>query len=145
MNLSPHFTLAELTFSQTATRLGIDNTPTEAIEANLRRLCGTLEQVRALVGRPIRVSSGYRSCAVNAAVGSGPGSAHVLGLAADFTCSGLTPKALAVLIRESDIEFDQLIYEGTWVHIGLATGLPRREVLTANFSGGHATYTRGIA
>lgn len=145
--MSAHFSIAELTFSQTAVRRGIDNTPSEAVTANLRRLCDTLEQVRALVGKPLSISSGYRSPALNIAVGGAinPPSAHVVGLAADINCAGLTPKALACLIRESGIAFDQLIYEGTWVHIGLATGPLRGEVLTANFNGGHATYTRGIA
>lgn len=144
--MSEHFNIAELTFSQTAVRKGIDNTPSETVTNNLHRLCETLEQVRALTGKQLTVSSGYRSPALNIAVGGAknPPSAHTFGLAADITCSGMTPKALAMLIRESDIEFDQLIYEGTWVHIGLAVGSLRREVLTANFSNGHATYTRGI-
>lgn len=143
--MSEHFTIAELTFSQTATRRGINNTPSEAITANLRRLCDTLEQVRALVEKPLMISSGYRSPALNMAVGGARDSAHVKGLAADINCPGLSPKALAVLIRESGIEFDQLIYEGTWVHIGLAEGAPRNEVLTASFSNGRASYIRGIA
>lgn len=142
--MSDHFTIAELTFSQTAVRKGIDNTPSPAVAANLDRLMATLEQVRALTG-PLRVSSGYRSPALNAAVGGARGSAHVLGLAADITSATLTPKSLALLIRESDIEFDQLIYEGTWVHIGLSAGPLRREVLTAHFDGGRATYSKGIA
>ena len=143
--MSAHFTIAELTFSQTAVRRGIDNTPSEVITSNLRRMCDTLEQVRALVGKPLTISSGYRSPALNAAVSGARDSAHVLGLAADINCSGLSPKALAILIRESKIDYDQLIYEGTWVHLGLATGKYRGEVLTANFSGGRASYTRGIA
>jgi hypothetical protein len=141
--MSEHFTIAELTFSQTADRKGIDNTPSPAVTGNLNRLMVALERIRDLVG-PVAVSSGYRSPALNAAVGGARDSAHVLGLAADITCKAMTPKALATMIRESDIEFDQLIYEGTWVHIGLAVGALRREVLTANFSGGRATYTRGI-
>lgn len=143
--MSAHFSIAELTFSQTAVRRGIDNTPSETVCANLRRLCDTLEQVRALTGQTLTISSGYRSPALNIAVGGARDSAHVLGLAADITCKGLTPKALAVMIRESGIAFDQLIYEGTWVHIGLAAGKLRNEVLTASFNGGHASYTRGIA
>lgn len=142
--MSAHFTIAELTFSQTAVRRGIDNTPSEAITANLRRLCDTLEQVRALVGKPISVSSGYRSPALNIVVGGARDSAHVQGLAADINCPGMSPKALAIVIRESSIAFDQLIFEGTWVHIGLSASKPRNEVLTANFTNGHATYVRGI-
>ena len=144
MNLSPHFSLAELVASQVATRKGIDNTPTPAIVANLTRLAELLEQVRALVGAPIAISSGYRSPALNKAVGGAANSAHVLGLAADISTAKLAPKALALLIRQSDIAFDQLIYEGTWVHIGLSTGALRRQVLTAKFAGGGVSYVAGI-
>ena len=144
MNLSPHFSLAELVSSQVATRKGIDNAPAPAIVANLTRLAALLEQVRALVGAPIAISSGYRSPALNKAVGGAANSAHVLGLAADISTAKLTPKALALLIRQSDIAFDQLIYEGTWVHIGLSTGVLRRQVLTAKFAGGSVSYVAGI-
>ena len=144
MNLSPHFSLAELVASQVATRKGIDNTPAPAIVANLTRLAAILEQVRALVGAPIAISSGYRSPALNKAVGCEANSAHVLGLAADISTAKLAPKALALLIRQSGLDFDQLIYEGTWVHIGLSTGTPRRQVLTAKFAGGGVSYVAGI-
>ena len=144
MNLSPHFSLAELVSSQVATRKGIDNAPEPAIVANLTRLAALLEQVRALVGAPIAISSGYRSPALNKAVGGAANSSHVLGLAADISTAKLTPKALALLIRQSDIAFDQLIYEGTWVHIGLSTGMPRRQVLTTKFAGGGVSYVAGI-
>lgn len=145
MNLTPHFTLAELVESQTATRKGIDNTPPPAVVAGLTRVAQLLEQVRALVGGPINVSSGYRSPALNKAVGGAVNSAHVLGLAADITAPGLSPKALAKMIQRAGLEFDQLIYEGTWVHIGLSASSPRRQVLTATFSGGRASYSVGIA
>jgi hypothetical protein len=144
MNLSPNFTLAELTASQVAVRRGIDNSASPEIVGNLTRLASVLERVRALAGRPITVSSGYRCPPLNSWVGGASNSAHRTGLAADVTCSGITPKALATMIRDSDIAFDQLIYEGTWVHIGLSADEPRRQVLTANFSGGAATYSKGI-
>ena len=144
MNLSLHFSLAELVASQVATRKGIDNTPAPAIVANLTRLAALLEQVRALVGAPIAISSGYRSPALNRAVGGAANSAHVLGLAADIGTAKLAPKALALLIRQSDIAFDPLIYEGTWVHIALSAGTPRRQVLTAKFAGGGVSYVAGI-
>lgn len=144
MNLSPHFTLQELVESQTATRKGIDNMPPPIELDNLHRVAALLEQVRALVGGPVRVSSGYRSPALNAAVGGAKNSAHVQGLAADITAPGMTPKALAWMVSQSEIMFDQLIYEGTWVHIGLSTGKPRREVLTAHFGNGRTSYTQGM-
>lgn len=146
MNLTPHFTLEELTVSQEAQRRGLANKPTIAEVANLRRLAETLERVRELVGRPVVVSSGFRSLAVNRAIGSSDTSAHVKGLAADFTVPGLSVKALCLLIRESGIEYDQLIYEGTWTHLGLSEGKPRREELTAHFAPGKkTTYSRGIS
>lgn len=144
MTLSPHFSLAELTASDTAKARKIDNTPSAAVKGNLVRLAAVLEQVRALVNGPIIVSSGYRSPALNAAVGGAANSAHVQGLAADITSPRMTAKALAVLIRESNIQFDQLIYENTWVHIGLQAGAPRRQVLTAKFGAGKTTYVNGI-
>jgi hypothetical protein len=145
MNLSPHFTLEELAFSQTAIHNGLDNSPPPVIQKNLKRVAETLEQVRALVGKPVSVSSGYRSPAVNRAVGGAGKSAHVSGLAADINCPGVTPKQLANAIKASGIAFDQLIYEGTWVHIGLSDGTPRQQVLTAVFDNGKASYQVGIA
>lgn len=146
MKLSSHFTLDELTHSQAAVRRGLDNDPPPLAVENLRALAGVLEQVRALAGRPIVVSSGYRSPVVNKAVGGSATSAHMLGLAADITCPGMTPRALAILIRDSGIEFDQCINEGNaWCHIGLSQDKPRRQVLTATFKGGRAHYSEGLA
>ena len=89
MKLSKHFTLEELTRSATAQRLGLDNLPSVHELANLMRLATVLEDVRHVLGsRPILISSGFRSEAVNKAVGGSPSSAHRLGLAADFTCPG---------------------------------------------------------
>lgn len=144
MKLTPHFMLAELCQSQAATRQRLDNRPGPAEVVNLRRVAETLEQVRALVDRPVNVSSGYRAPAVNKAVGGSRNSAHIRGLAADITVPGMTAKELAQRIRDSDIEFDQLIHEGTWVHIGLADGKQRHQVLTALFSGNGVTYSQGI-
>ena len=144
MNLTEHFTLEELVSSQMATRRRLDNRPGLTEVANLRRVAALLEEVRALVGGPVTVSSGYRSPAVNAAVGGASKSAHVHGLAADISAPGVTPRKLAQMIRDSEIEFDQLIYEGTWVHIGLSTGALRRQVLTATFAPGGVVYSQGI-
>lgn len=144
MNLSPNFTLDELTHSDIAIRKGIDNTPNADVTANLTELALTLEKVRALLGVPIHINSGYRGPKVNAAVGGSTTSAHMTGQAADFIAPAFgTPKEVATKIAESDIEFDQLIHEGRWVHIGIR-GDMRRQVLTAHFDGGRATYTSGI-
>ncbi|MEG1040030.1 MAG: D-Ala-D-Ala carboxypeptidase family metallohydrolase [Pseudomonas sp.] len=131
MNLSEHFTLAEMTVSQSAARSNIDNTPDANSVNNLRRLCALLEQVRLLIGRPVLVTSGYRCAALNRMVGGAPRSAHVQGLAADINVSGLTPAALARRLADSALMFDQLILEfDSWVHLGLAEGAERRQILT---------------
>ncbi|GGI16470.1 D-Ala-D-Ala carboxypeptidase family metallohydrolase [Oxalicibacterium faecigallinarum] len=146
MNLSKHFTLAELTISQEAARRGIDNTPSPTALANLKRVAAVLEEVRALFGMPIVVSSGYRSPELNAAIGGSRTSAHVLGLAADINCPGITPTVLARKIRDSRIIFDQLILEypdrGGWVHIGLSEKSPREQLFTKRSGTG---YMPGIA
>jgi zinc D-Ala-D-Ala carboxypeptidase len=146
MMLSEHFNLNEFTASETATRKGIDNTPPAVVTERLRMLAATLEQVRSLLGNnSIRISSGYRCLALNRAIGSGDLSAHVLGYAVDFTCPKFgTPKEVANKIAESPIKFDQLIYEGTWIHLSVDPR-NRREVLTAHFGKGKTKYTKGIA
>lgn len=150
MNLSPHFTLVELVASQTAARRRIDNTPTGAALTNLYVLADRLETVRELLGgRPILISSGYRSPALNAAVGGSRTSAHMQGLAADFICPGFgTPLAICKQLAQhaGELDFDQIIQEGTWVHFGLAAEgkAARRQVLTANFNAGGTTYSTGL-
>lgn len=133
--LSEHFTLEEMILSQTAAREGIDNTPSPAIVENLRRLAAVLEEVRALLGgTAVLVSSGYRSSALNKAIGGAQKSAHMSGLAADFTAPRFgTVIEVARRIAASSIVYDQLIHEyATWVHIGLSeTGVaPRRQNLS---------------
>jgi hypothetical protein len=145
VNLSEHFTLEELTVSEVALRKGIDNTPNAEVIANLTELAGFLEKVRDLLGVPMHINSAYRGPKVNAAVGGSTTSAHMTGQAADFVAPQFgTPQEIAKHIIESEIQFDQLIYEGTWVHFGIR-GDMRRQVLTAHFDGGKATYTQGIA
>ena len=144
--MTEHFSLDELTASQTATRQGIKNTPSTAVVENLRMLATLLEQVRTLLGsHSIRISSGYRSVALNRHIGSNDTSAHIRGYAADFTCPSFgTPLEVAKEIAESNLKFDQLIYEGTWVHIS-CDPQNRRQLLTARFEHGHTYYTTGIA
>ena len=144
MNLTEHFTLEELTFSQMAVRRGIDNTPSLEVVAHLTTLAEGLEKVRAILGSPIRITSGYRSPALNAAIGGAKHSAHKDGYAADFICPAFGPPISVVkAIDLSDIRFDQLIYEGTWVHISFDHDM-RRQVLTADFSTGTTRYTEGV-
>ncbi|OLS62945.1 D-Ala-D-Ala carboxypeptidase family metallohydrolase [Pseudomonas putida] len=131
MFLTPHFTLAEMTASQIANRAGLDNNPDSQVIANLVELCKTLESVRSLVGQPILITSGYRCEELNRRVGGSSSSAHVQGLAADIMAVSLTPRQLAQRIRDSDLDFDQLILEfDGWVHLGLSGQRQRRQVLT---------------
>lgn len=139
MMLSPHFTLAELTVSDTACRKGIDNTPPPAILENLKRTAALLEEVRTLLGnKPIIVTSGYRCVALNREIGSSDTSAHCQGQAADFTCPGYGSPlqiAQAIYAAKPPIKFDQLIHEfGSWVHIAWKEE-PRMMCLTIDASG----------
>jgi len=84
MRLSPHFSLEELTHSDTAVRLGIDNTPTVEVIDNLTYLAGELEHVRDILGTPMLISSGFRCYALNDHLGSKRTSSHTKGLAVDF-------------------------------------------------------------
>ena len=150
MQLSPHFTLEELTHSQQAVRASIDNTPTDQVVIeNLRTTADMLEAVREVLGgHPILVSSGYRCPKLNTLIGSSGTSQHPKGLAVDFTCPAFgTPKQICQHLIDEGFNFDQLICEGTWVHISHAdAGHPfRREVLTAVFKPGEKTrYLPGL-
>ncbi len=120
MNLSPHFTLKELTASEIADRHGIDNIPSDpSIIANLKILAKGLEHVRTLLSKPILVNSAYRCIHVNQLLGSKPTSQHTKGLAADFVCPSFgTPKDIVKKIVSSDVNYDQVILEfDRWVHI----------------------------
>lgn len=138
--LSEHFTLEEMCASATARELGIDNAAPAEVVPRLAALCVyVLEPVRALVGRPVTVHSGWRCPELNRAVGGVPSSQHMLGEAVDLTVDGLSNMALAAAIRDSAIEFDQLILESHhkdapasgWVHVSRSSGeTQRREVLT---------------
>jgi zinc D-Ala-D-Ala carboxypeptidase len=148
MNLTEHFTLAELTGSDYAIRHGINNTSSDhEILANLHILAQGLERVRHIFMLPLIVSSGYRSPRVNAGVGGSKTSAHLRGLAADFIVPGVSQIEVCRLLADKpEIGFDQLIYEGRWCHISFPEPEhdPAGIVLTATFHGGKATYSKGI-
>jgi len=139
MNLSPHFTLEEMTQSEYAARRGWPNNPEEKEIANLKRLAMLLEQVRSEVNKPIVVTSGYRSPNINSAIGGSKNSQHMLGCAADIRAVGLSPDDLMLSIIGSDIKYDQLIKEfDSWVHISIPnspTVAPRKQALVIDRSG----------
>lgn len=141
MKLSEHFDLSEFTRSDTATAIGDANRPTTQHLAHLYILAEGLEKVRALLGKPLHITSGYRNPRVNAHVGGVPTSAHALGFAADFTVDGMTPLEVAKQIRDSDIKFDQLILEGSRgiVHLSFDQRL-RQEVKRQPGKAGTAVY-----
>jgi zinc D-Ala-D-Ala carboxypeptidase len=147
IQLSPNFFLSEFIESNEAERLGIDNTPNPIIVQSLFEMAKTLEQIRKLLGNgPIIVSSGYRSPALNKAVGGSATSDHMTGRAADFKAPRFgTPLQAAKKIADSSIKFGQLIWEGSWVHISLPDGTNDGQVMTAKFIDGKARYTRGLA
>ena len=137
--LTPHFTLEEFTFSQTAARKGIDNTPHEGILDNLCILANGMEDVRNLLNAPIHVSSGYRCPELNDLLGSKRTSQHTKGLACDFTSNAYgSPQIIFADIISSDIRYDQLILEfDRWIHISFVEdgGTPRKQALIINGEG----------
>ena len=140
MQLSGHFSLSELTKSQTAERKGIDNKPTLEHIENLTELCvQILEPTRRNFGKPMIITSGYRSEELCVAIGSKTTSQHAKGQAADFEMIGLDNKSLAKYIK-NNLVFDQLILEfytpndpsSGWVHCSYNKDENRKEALLYN-------------
>lgn len=133
MKLSPHFTLEELT--ATAHRY-VANMPTKKARAAFSVLATNMEKVRGILGdHAIHINSGYRSRKLNKVVGGVAQSAHMTGYAVDFICPGFgSPLAICKAVVKSGIAFDQIIQEGTWVHLSFAPA-NRRMVLTKSGHG----------
>lgn len=131
MNLSQHFTLAELTHTD---HRSLDNSPTQIEISNLQRLAQFLETVKTtLGGKAVMISSAFRSKAVNDAVGSKDTSQHRLGLAADFRVPGMAPDAVVRALLA--LPYDQIIREfDAWTHISIADK-PRRMALIIDRQG----------
>jgi len=138
--LSPHFTLEELTITE---HREFDNEPNELERANLVRLANFLEQVKELLGgKPIMVNSAFRSKAVNDAVGSKDSSQHRVGCASDIRVPGMTPNEVVQAIIASDLQFDQCIREfDRWTHVSITNHegeKPRRQALIIDKMGTRA-------
>lgn len=142
MKLSPHFTLEELTVSQTAARMGIDNTPPPAVVRALERTALGLELVRVRLAAPIIISSGYRSPALNACIGSKDTSQHLKGEAVDFSAPGFgSPRQIVDYLINSGLEFDQMILEfNSWVHLSFVQSGARRHALLIDTAGTRPLY-----
>lgn len=149
MQLSKNLVLAEVTRSETAKRRGISNMPTPEHLENFKKLAENVFQpIRDHFGKPIHISSGYRSAALNKAVGGSSSSQHCTGEAIDIDMDGtdITNAQIFNFIKDN-LNFDQLIWEfGTdanpdWVHVSYeSTGKQRKQILKAKKVGGKTTY-----
>jgi hypothetical protein len=140
MNLTPNFTLDELTASESAERNGWDNSPNDAELENLKRLADFLEQVKVVLGgKPVMINSAFRSKKVNDSVGSRDTSQHRIGCAADIRVPGMTPDEVVRKIIASGISYDQVIREfDRWTHISIPNSVdtgPRKQALIIDKAG----------
>ena len=146
-NLSEHFTIKELTYSDTAIRLGIDNSPTEQVLKNLQNVVQfILEPLRNYFDKPIKINSGYRSVALCEALKSKPTSQHTLGEAVDFEVIGI-PNQVASEWLVNNLEYDQCIlefynpniYNSGWIHCSYSA-INRKQYLKAYTANGRTVY-----
>lgn len=146
-NVTAHFTWREMLTSATAIRLGLNNTPeSDEIYDNIRRVCEVLEPIREYFIKYIRVVSCFRSQEVNQAVGGSKSSAHLKGLAVDFTMNGISNLKICRSIPDCFQNYDQIIYEfgeSGWVHLGLSDN-PRHQILSAVKENGKTIYKNGL-
>ena len=152
MNLSANFTLKELTKSDTATRLGLDNTPDDEALENLKTLCEmVLQPVRDHFGKSVTVNSGFRSPESNAAVGGSKTSDHCKGQACDIEIAGVANAELAQWIMDN-LDYTQLILEfntqgipdSGWVHVSYDPNNLKKQELTAVKVAGKTQYLQGL-
>jgi hypothetical protein len=149
MQISKHLSLAEVSRSETAKRKGIDNTPSGEHLENFKKLAeNVFEPIREHFGVPIHISSGYRSKALNTAIGGSLTSQHCQGEAIDIDMDGtsITNAQIFNFIKDN-LNFDQMIWEfGTdknpdWVHVSYeSTGKQRKQILKAVKAGGKTSY-----
>ena len=141
MKLSENFDLAQFTTSQTAIRKNIDNTPPPEVLFSLEQLCNKVLEPLLKKGFKFSINSGYRSPALNKAIGGAKDSQHTKGQAADLNPIGLSVEDLYTEIIKSQIPFDQIIQEfNSWVHISYKSE-PRLSKLRAIKVNGKTVYT----
>lgn len=152
MMLSPNFSLHEMTKSETALRLNLDNTPSDQVVANLKMLAvNVLQPVRNHFQRGVKVNSGYRSPDVNQAVEGSRTSDHCRGCAADIEIPGIANYELAKWIKEN-LKFKQLILEfytlgipdSGWVHVSYDPYDLRCQTMTAIKDNGKTVYLKEL-
>ena len=148
--ISKHFTLGELIFSSTASRKGIDNTPSPEIAENLKRIANEiLEPIRTHYGVPFRPNSGYRCPTLNSAIGGSSKSQHCKGEAVDVEVPGVSNYDLAKWVTEN-LAHDQVILENYtsgeptsgWVHVSLKPAGEENRKMVLTYS--NKTYTNGL-
>ena len=152
MNLSPNFTLSEMTKSETALRHGMENTPNQEQISNMQALAvKVLQPIRDHYKRGVKVNSGFRHPDVNAAVGGSRTSDHTRGMAADIEIPGVANAELAEWIQQN-LDYTQLILEfytpgvpdSGWVHVSYDPANLKKQVLTAMREGGKTVYKPGL-
>jgi hypothetical protein len=150
--LTANFSLHELSKSETALRLGLDNTPDDEATENLRLLCEkVLQPVRDHYGKGVKVNSAYRSPESNAAVGGSKTSDHCKGMAADIEIPGVANADLAQWIMDN-LDYTQLILEfytpgipdSGWVHVSFDPNNLKKQELTATKVAGKTQYLPGL-
>lgn len=125
-----NFTISELCKSETAEKSGISNTPDiNSLDNLLELVFYVLQPLREKLGNPMIITSGFRSMRVNNLVGGVSNSQHLYGQACDFVVNGMSPAQVVEFVKNSGIEFDQLIDEGSWTHISFNKGHNRKQVL----------------
>jgi len=152
MNLSANFSLKEMTRSDAATRLGLNNTPDEKTIDNLKTLCEkVLQPIRDHFGKTVTVTSGFRSSETNQAIGGSKSSDHVKGQAADIEIAGVPNAELAQWIMDN-LDYTQLILEfytqgipdSGWVHVSFDPNNLKKQELTAVKVAGKTQYLAGL-
>lgn len=127
-----NFKISELIYSDTADRYKISNMPdVKSLDNILNLILCCLQPIRDVIAKPMIISSGYRSKALNKKVGGSVNSQHLSGQAVDFTVKNMKPDEIINIIKKNNIEFDQLINEyDRWVHVSFNMGKNRKQILS---------------